>query len=377
MRYDYIFSGMGLSTMMILYKMIQAERCSGKSILVIEPQKERHNDRTWCFWEKGSGDWDFLLKKSWKEAYFLTEEMWVNCLGPSYEYKMIESGTFYEFILKEIKQCEAIRIVHDKVIDFKEGLDFVSIITERNQYETEFFFNSVLDHIAIQNNNSYPLLQQHFMGWFIQTEFPFFDEERVTFMDFSVFQKGNTRFMYVLPVAANKILVEYTLFSSDLLAVEEYETEIENYLKSKGITDFRIVAKEKGIIPMTSYPFWNKNTKRVLHIGSAGGWTKASTGYTFKNSEKLSNEVVDLLKKDIIDFTYFKKANRFTFYDRLFVKVLYDENALGKLLFSRMFSKVKPDVILRFLDEESSFIEELKVIWACPKWPFVKALFKK
>jgi lycopene beta-cyclase len=32
-----------------------------------------------------------------------------------------------------------------------------------------------------------------------------------------------------------------------------------------------------------------KTTKRVLNIGTAGGWTKASTGYTFKNSDKKSN----------------------------------------------------------------------------------------
>jgi lycopene beta-cyclase len=32
---------------------------------------------------------------------------------------------------------------------------------------------------------------------------------------------------------------------------------------------------------MTCYPL-EKNTQRVLNIGTAGGWTKASTGYTFK-----------------------------------------------------------------------------------------------
>ena len=50
-------------------------------------------------------------------------------------------------------------------------------------------------------------------------------------MDFSVAQKGNTRFMYVLPTSENEALLEYTLFSKDLLLKEEYEVEIQHYIQ--------------------------------------------------------------------------------------------------------------------------------------------------
>jgi len=92
--------------------------------------------------------------------------------------------------------------------------------------------------------------------------------------------------MYVLPTSANEALLEYTLFSKDLLAKEEYETEIQNYIQKLGITEYEIIEKEQGNIPMTCYPFWQHNSKNILNIGSAGGWTKASTGYTFKNTVK-------------------------------------------------------------------------------------------
>jgi len=105
-------------------------------------------------------------------------------------------------------------------------------------------------------------------------------------MDFSVEQQGNTRFMYVLPTSSTEALLEYTLFSKDLLSKDEYENEIETYLHKLGITEYEIVEKEQGTIPMTSYQFWKHNTKNILNIGSAGGWTKASTGYTFKNTTK-------------------------------------------------------------------------------------------
>jgi lycopene beta-cyclase len=377
MRYDYIFSGMGLSSLMILHKMIRTDLCNGKDILIIELAKEKHNDRTWCFWEKGDGQWDSLLNKRWEEAYFIADNTRVNCLENGYGYKMLESKSFYDFVLREISQHDKIRIVREKTVSFEEKDDFVLVTTEENRYEANCFFNSVLNKDELSDDGRYPLLQQHFTGWFVQSELDVFVDKQAVFMDFSVGQKENTRFMYVLPVSAREALVEYTLFSPCLIADDEYETEIAGYLESHGVTGFKIIAKEKGNIPMTSFPFWNKNSKKILHIGTAGGWTKASTGYTFKNSDRLSDKVIEKLKESKIDFRNFKKADRFTFYDRLFVRVLFNQNEIGKSLFTGMFSKVNPEKILRFLDEESSIAEELEIIWACPKWPFVKALFKK
>ena len=42
------------------------------------------------------------------------------------------------------------------------------------------------------------LLNQHFLGWTIETENDFFDDNKIRFMDFSVDQQEEIRFMYVL-----------------------------------------------------------------------------------------------------------------------------------------------------------------------------------
>jgi lycopene beta-cyclase len=195
-------------------------------------------------------------------------------------------------------------------------------------------------------------------------------------MDFSVNQNGNTRFMYVLPTSKKEALVEYTLFSKDLLSKEEYEIEIELYLKNLGIIEYEIVGKEQGNIPMTCYPFWKNNTKNVLNIGSAGGWTKASTGFTFKNATKKSKELVQFLETES-DFTKFHKKNKFWFYDLLFIDLLYKNNAIGSKLFSDLFKDENSGLILKFLDEQTSWLEDLKVILKCPRIPFLKALLRR
>ena len=195
-------------------------------------------------------------------------------------------------------------------------------------------------------------------------------------MDFSVEQKGNTRFMYVLPTSENEALLEYTLFSKELLLKEEYESEIRKYIQKLGITDYEIVEKEQGNIPMTCYPFWKHNSKNVINIGSAGGWTKASTGYTFKNTVKKSKKLVPFLLKEA-DLRKFHKADKFWFYDLLLLDILHQKNELGSSIFSAMFQKGNTTLIFQFLDEETSFWKDIKVIWKCPKGLFVSALFNR
>ena len=122
--------------------------------------------------------------------------------------------------------------------------------------------------------------------------------------------------------------------------------------------------------------FWEQNTNTIIHIGSAGGWTKASTGYTFKKAYKKAKNLVQLLQKKEIDFSNQKELakDKFWYYDLLFIDVLYQNNEIGAQLFSDLFQGDNPKLIFKFLDEETTVLEDLQVIWNCPKTPFLKAL---
>ena len=194
-------------------------------------------------------------------------------------------------------------------------------------------------------------------------------------MDFSIPQNGNCRFMYVLPTSPTEALLEYTLFSEDLLPKTTYEEAIKDYLDNLGVKSYQIVDQEQGSIPMTTYDFTKHNSPHILHIGTAGGWTKASTGYTFKHTVKKSAALIGFLKSGQDPKTYSIK-NRWTFYDAVLLEVLSKHNELGAEIFTRMFEKGRVDNIFRFLDEESSFKDELSVILSTPKVPFIKAALK-
>jgi lycopene beta-cyclase len=372
-HYHYIFTGSGLSALMTVYEMILSGKFKDKTILLLDENPKKSNDRTWCFWDN-STPFDEIVSKKWNVALFADENFRRNLDLNPYQYKMVRGLDFYNLVFDLISKQENIKFANQKVIDFEELGNHCIVKTETVSYTCNKIFNSIYNPNLVKGQSKYPLLQQHFIGWFIKCKEAVFNPDVATFMDFSVEQRGNTRFMYVLPTSSTEALLEYTLFSKDLLSKEEYENEIQDYIKKLGISEYEIVEKEQGNIPMTSYKFWKHNTKNIINIGSVGGWTKASTGYTFKNTTKKSKELVEFLSKET-NFRKFHKTDKFWFYDLLFLDVLFKRNDLGSTVFSALFKKGNPTLIFKFLDEETTFWEDLQVIWKCPKGLFIKALF--
>jgi len=375
-KYDYIFAGTGLAALMTVYQMVLSGKFSDKKILLLDSDAKKTNDRTWCFWEKPNGDYENLISKKWNTAVFSNEHYSRDLDLNPYQYKMIQGLDFYNYIFGIISKQENIEFSNQKVVSVQEENNEVSVKTETEHFTCQKLFNSIFNPKEVLSQDKYPLLQQHFIGWKIKSSEPVFTPEKATFMDFSVAQKGNTRFMYVLPFSETEALLEYTLFSKDLLSEKEYEDEIKNYIEKIGIKNYEILEKERGNIPMTSYPFWEKNSKNVINIGSVGGWTKASTGYTFKNASKKSKALVSFLLQEN-DFRKFHKRDKFWFYDLLLLDILDKKNHVGSSIFSAMFKKGNPSLIFKFLDEETSFAEDIQVILKCPKGLFLKALFSR
>lgn len=359
--------------------MVLSGKFKDKSILLIDENAKKTNDRTWCFWDDKKL-YDNLASTKWNSAWFKNTTFERELKLFPYQYKMIKGLDFYNLVFEVISKQENITFLNQKVIDFKEEKNNCVVKTDSEGSEESYtcnqIFNSIFNPDLVKNQSKYPFLHQHFIGWFIKSKESVFNPDCATFMDFSVEQKGNTRFMYVLPTSETEALIEYTLFSKDLLEKQEYETEIKNYIQKLGITEYEIIEKEQGNIPMSCYPFWKHNSKNILNIGSAGGWTKASTGFTFKNTIKKSKALVTFLSKET-DLRKFHKKDKFWFYDLLLLDILDKKNYIGSTIFSSMFEKGNTTVVFKFLDEETSFWEDLQVISKCPKGLFMKALFNR
>ncbi|MBT8182501.1 MAG: lycopene cyclase [Eudoraea sp.] len=375
--YDYIIIGAGASGLMLANALGTDPYFKDKTVLLIDKDAKKTNDRTWCFWEKNEGDFDTIIAKSWSQIDFYSKDYGVNHKIAPYKYKMLRGLDFYNNFLDKIQSYENITFLQDMVTGVVDHNNYVDVTTQSEGFRATRVFNSIFNYKLLHQQTKYPVLQQHFIGWFIKSDKPIFNPENATFMDFSIPQKANTRFMYVLPFSETEGLVEYTLFSAETLDEQEYEDAIKKYIKEnlKSI-DYEIVEKEKGNIPMTCYNFSAKNSENILHIGVAGGWAKASTGYTFMNTNRKTKELVAFLKKDK-PLSSFSHKDRYWYYDLLLLDILYKDNSKGRRIFESLFRGSSPQLIFKFLDEETNIREDLKIISSCPKSFFIKALFNR
>ena len=370
-RFDYIICGGGASGLLLSNALLSDKHFNDKKILIIEKESKTDNDKTFGFWNDKESVLDNIVFKEWEYAEFIDSNSHNSFLLSPYKYKMIKSNEFYLYIGDKISKASNFTYLNSTVNEIDQVNNKVK--TNDGEFSSSIIFSSIYNEVSFKK---YPLLKQHFIGWTIETKNESFDDNKITFMDFSVDQKDEIRFMYILPFSKNKALIEYTLFSSDIISDDEYEKEIKAYLKKKNILNYSIVEKEKGMIPMTCYPFFENNTDTYFQIGTAGGWSKPSTGYTIKNSIEKIDIIINSLKQNK-PLSKIRFKNRFWYYDLLFLDVLIASKGKGSQVFSDLFKNNDPIKIFKFLDEKTSVMEELSIFLSVDIKTFVRSLIKR
>ena len=396
-RYDLVFLGGGCATLSLLTRLIESGACIDKRFLIIDPSDKKSNDRTWCFWEKGSGYFEKLVHHEWGELDFKQSEFSDSLDMGGYQYKMVRGIDFYEYCLQVLHTSGQVDFLQDEITDWRvEKTDSHDEITAardqklifsggkmgRREVKASVIFNSIPPDLGKKQPGVVNLLQ-HFKGVVVECDQFNFDPNRATLMDFRVSQAEGATFIYVLPLSKNRALVEYTLFTADLLSADQYNQGIAEYIgEFLGVTNYKIIEEEFGIIPMTTQRFhWYANG--AFNIGTAGGQTKGSSGYTFQFIQKRSAQLAALLQSSSdwskLTSTLLKvsgDAERFHFYDRVLLHVLASNYCPGDEVFATLFEKNPAHRVFQFLDNETNLLQELKIISSLPTWPFLKAAIK-
>ena len=396
-RYDLVFLGGGCATLSLLTRLIESGACIDKRFLIIDPSDKKSNDRTWCFWEKGSGYFEKLVHHEWGELDFKQSGFSDSLDMGGYQYKMVRGIDFYEYCLNVLHTSGQVDFLQDEITDWHvektdshgeitaardQKLIFSGGKTGRGEVKASVIFNSIPPDLGEKQPGVVNLLQ-HFKGVVVECDQFNFDPNRATLMDFRVSQAAGTTFIYVLPLSKNRALVEYTLFTADLLSADQYNQGIAEYIgEFLGVTNYKIIEEEFGIIPMTTQRFhWYTNG--AFNIGTAGGQTKGSSGYTFQFIQKRSAQLAALLQSSSdwskLTSTLLKvsgDAERFHFYDRVLLYVLASNFCPGDEVFATLFEKNPAHRVFQFLDNETNHLQELQIISSLPTWPFLKAALK-
>lgn len=374
-HFDYLIIGTGLAGFQLALELSKDPFFKDFTIGLIDASDKTINDKTWSFWEQGKGKFDDIVEKKWSIATFESKSISLDIPLKSYQYKTIRSIDFYTWAKQHLSSKNNFKFIIDTIESIVDA-EHLQVIGKTQNYSAKHIFDSRIPKEFYSQKNNFTLIHQHFKGWFIETETPCFKPEAFTMMDFRFQYKNSTSFIYVLPFSETKALVEYTFFTPFLVEPKVYENALINYLENElNITHYQILETETGNIPMTDFPFWKFHSKNITKIGTAAGWTKGSTGYSFKHTEKMVDKSIENVKQGRQPSDQLFKR-KFKFYDKIFLKVLHDENEKGVWIFERFYSKNPAKKIFRFLDEESTFSEDIGIMNSLFSMAFIKAFFK-
>jgi lycopene beta-cyclase len=376
--YDYIITGLGCAGMSLIHHLL-ASPLKSKKILVIDSCSKNINDRTWCYWAEKP--LEIHPKNSplifWEEINIINQGKAVRKKLGKLKYFHIKSSDFYSQTLEIIRKIPTITFITDNVSEISELEDKVEVKTKSNgNFYSGRVFNSIPFPQVQENYQN--ALKQIFLGWRIKTNQPNFDVKAATLMHFNSKNKSLTDFFYILPYKENEALIEYTLFSKKSCSVEEMKIEIKKFIKEDlKIEDYEITFEEKGCIPMTTQINTESGSDKIIPIGTLAGCSKPSTGYTFYDIQKHSQQIINKLAREESTSAFsWKRKFRFTFYDNILLNIAVKWPHAMPGIFSELFGKNSAASILKFLNEETSLLEEIRILSRLSYPIFIKSLIR-
>lgn len=365
-QYDYIFAGGGMSALLLVSELLKREALSDASVLIIDPGLHEYPTRNICFWAKDPPNLPITYKNSWDKAFFagLSGET-CETVAP-YRYYCFDLSALMNRLLASLAGRANVVLMKAYVLQIAG-----------NQVDTTlgriYARNHIFDSIP-QKNIPNPVIWQHFLGWEITSEEEIFDIDSFRLMDFRVSQSHGPAFMYLLPFDKKSALIEFTLMSPEILPDYVYEQHMTDYMQYffKGAS-YRIIATEKGQIPMSMH-LKGRSTDSYLTIGTSGGFTKPTTGYTFMNVWQYCSRLADDLAAGR-QISLPKSTARFRFYDSLLLNIMMRSPHEVRPIMEKLFLSNPTSRILTFLSEESSIAAEGCIFSGLPWVPFFKAIY--
>jgi lycopene beta-cyclase len=377
-HYDIAIVGMGCAGSHVALELLRQQ--VDKRIVVIDNYEGKSLEKTWSFWENGAGYYDHVLINSWRQGVFRAQGKTINLDLGDYVYKSVDSSDFIAFAKAELQKSPNFTFIDARV----NNVEYTDPRDSESKLNVDFSIGTLTASVVLDSrmprdfrgDKQATTLLQHFKGWVIETEEDCFNPSSFVMMDYNLKDEGTTSFFYVLPYSKKKALVEFTYFSHEVVEDNVYDNFLKEYIASLLKIDHYLVGSvEKGVIPMTSYDFTRHNKPNHLKIGTAGGWVKPSTGYSFKLSEFKAKQLVqNIVNGNALAYKLFSK--RHFIYDITLLEVLGKYNAQGDELFLKLYSRNPAYRLFDFLDDQSSYSQELKIMKSMTSMRFVNGFFK-
>ncbi|MFC5904935.1 lycopene cyclase family protein [Streptomyces zhihengii] len=372
---DVVILGAGAAGLSLADRLTRA---GGATVTVVEPPDGplRPPERRWCFWDTEADDVEPAVRASWSRLRIHAPDGGATTVEPHpLRYRMLGSAAFERLVharLDASPRARVVRAVAGTVRAVGDGAEVRCSVPDGRELTLRarlVFDSRPLPALPPARTT----LLQHFCGWFVRTAAGRFDPGVADLMDFRVPQpRHGLAFGYVLPLASDHALVEYTEFSRAPLTPAAYAAALSHYSrKVLGLHAFTVEATEHGVIPMTDARFPRRIEPGVFRIGTAGGATRPSTGYTFAAVRRQSRAIAEGLR-DGSTTVPAPHGRRALAMDAVLLRALDTGRIDGPAYFTRLFRTTPAERILRFLDGATSPREEFGIGLRGPVLPMLR-----
>ncbi len=361
----------------------QAQR-SRLRIVVVDPVDRlvtTPDDRTWSFWsrrDRGVRKHPFA-DRTWPSLMVAGPERVVDVeLGPTHDYHMVRSSTFYALVGDLVRDPAAglsVRHVPATAGAVLEESSGVTVHAGGARVHAPWVLTS-----APLPGETPPrprtALWQHFHGAVVRTERRTFDPDQAVLMDLRVPQpRQGVGFGYLLPVSSREALVEYTVLAPGRADPSRLQAGLDAYLAAVGAAGATVVRDEHGSIPMTDAKHRRRIRfgGRVFRIGTVGGATRPSTGYTFAAMQRQAAGVAEALLDRTTPVPPRAYPRRHLMADSLLLRGLASGEIDGTRFFPLLFERNPPARVLDFLDGLTTPAQDLALVASVPPLPMLRA----
>lgn len=372
-HHDIIIVGAGLAGLSLAVGIARDPRFRGRSVALFDSRRRYTEDRTWCRFEASPDPFEDCVAQRYGRARVGFDGTPGRELVLAYPYARIDALALYRTASARVVAAGQRLQLDTTIRSVEEETDAVRVITSTGVHAAPLVVDTRPDPVCGS------AMSQRFVGRVVEVDEPVFDPGVCDLMHHMRADHRGLNFMYVLPLAPTRALIEDTWFTPPETTLPDPNAAISRFMRVRyGVDAHRVVREERGCLPMGAHPR-APAPSRVVRFGVGAGDIRVATGYAY---DAIQRRVVPLL--DALDAALLSAAPAVApapafspfvrWMDEIFMRAARRHPAdLANWMWA-LFDRVPIARMQRFLHDGGSVCDRAAVIATLPPLPFLRAL---
>ncbi len=363
------FLGAGLSGLTLAAALRQ--RDPALLMRIIDPQGKTPRSQSFGYFHTQANAFEQLSIASFNQARVYTAKQVVTIDLHQFPYQIIPASAFQALVYQRL-DCAIETDIAEPAL---ASTDLTAIACQQKRV--------VFDSRPMPIESA-PMQQVFFGGEFeLSTAI---DSQVVTLMDFRIDAGGHIRFIYVVPLAPTRALIQDTwIIRSDvpfdrahfrLNHQHSIDQHLRHYYQS-GVQ--ACIREEHGAIAMgsTAQRATEDDQQITVPIGARAGWLRASTGYSFGETQRAAQLLADWFAQPTRSAPpEYRRPWLSDWMDRVLLRALQRSPDQAPAWFAAMFAHTPTPALVRFLTGQARHSDHLRLMRSLPALPFLRAVLR-